>query len=227
MPKTVNVNFRRLEETREHLKTIQSVLNSGGVIAFPTDTYYGLGANPTNAEAVDRVFFIKRRPFHKPILVLAASRRQLNDLVEEIAPDAEKLIQTLWPGPITLLFKASPRLPGNLTAGTGKIGVRLPANGFASKLIARIGHPLTASSANISGSKNIQTARGARQALGASVDLIVDGGPAPGGKESSVLDATLSPPLLLREGAVAKEEIEAVLNKPICVQLSAVGGARN
>lgn len=215
MPKIVNIDFSRFGNTQNHLQTIRTVLQSSGVIAFPTDTFYGLGANPLDEKAVEKIFTIKQRSPGKPILTLVASMGQLHTLAAKITPDAEKLIETLWPGPLTLLFRARPHLPPNLTAGSGKIGVRLPANDLTLKLIEIAGHPLTAPSANFSGTKNLKTAEEVQKSLGETVDLIVDGGPTPGRKESSILDTTVSPPELLREGEITKEEIEAVTKKTI------------
>lgn len=227
MSKIVKIDFNRREETRKILETVRAVLESKRVIAFPTDTFYGLGVNPMDEEAVAGIFIIKRRPSHKPLLVLVASLKQLDSLIGEITPDAKKLIRSLWPGALTLLFKASPRLPKNLTAGSGKIGVRLPANDFTLKFIESIGHPLTAPSANISGAENIRTAQGVHRALGSKIGLIVNGGPAPGEKESTVLDTTLSPPEILREGEVSKEQIETVLKKTVkCSAPSAFSNRR-
>ncbi|MFQ5672363.1 MAG: L-threonylcarbamoyladenylate synthase [Nitrospinales bacterium] len=215
MPKIVSIDFRHPEKAQPALKTIRGVLEAGGVIAFPTDTFYGLGADPGNERAVKKIFRIKRRPAHKPLLILVASRKQAAAVVEEIPPDAETLMQALWPGPLTLLLRARPVLPQSLTAGSGKIGVRLPASPFARQLIEHLGHPLTAPSANISGAENIRTATEVRQALGSTLDLIVDGGPTPGGKASTILDTTLSPPELLREGQITREHIETILGKSV------------
>ena len=221
MAKIIRVDIQHQEQ--EALETIKGVLCDGGVIAFPTDTFYGLGANPFNERAVANIFKSKNRSPHNPILVLIGSLKQLDQLACDISPDAKKLIQHLWPvqrdakprlegsGPLTLLFKALPHLPRNLTAGTGKIGVRLPDHDFSRRLIAYIDHPLTASSANLSNHPNARTAEEVNASLGTSIDLIINGGQTAGGKESTVLDTTVSPPKLIREGAISKEQIEDIL----------------
>jgi L-threonylcarbamoyladenylate synthase len=214
MPEIIKIDLNDATIFRSQMVKIKRVLNLGGVMAFPTDTFYGLGATPFNREAVARIFKIKQRAKDKPLLTLVASAYQTNIMAREIIPTAEILTDKLWPGPLTILFSARPDLPSQLTAGSGKIGVRQPANEMVCKLLSGIGFPITATSANISGGENITTALEAEKVLGDQVDLIVDGGPTPGGKESTVLDVTLSPPLLVREGAVSREEIDAVLETP-------------
>ena len=216
MVQIIRVDFQQPKFTRESIETIKGVLCRGGVIAFPTDTFYGLGANPFNELAVAHIFKIKNRAPQKPILVLIASMKQLDLLASEVTPEAARLMQSLWPGPLTLLFKALPHLPKKLIAGTGKIGVRLPAHEFLHHLIEGIGHPITATSANISGRPSARTADELVNCQ-AEIDLIVDGGMTSGGKESTVLDTTVSPPILLREGAISKAQIEAVLNMEVTV----------
>lgn len=214
MPEKIKIDLNDNKAFRTQMIKIKRVLNLGGVMAFPTDTFYGLGANAFNRTAVSRIFKIKQRSEEKPLLTLVASAYQANTMTEEIIPAAEVLINKLWPGPLTILFSARPGLPSQLTANSGKIGVRQPANEMVCKLLSGIGFPITATSANISGAENMTTADEVEKILGDKVDLIVDGGPTPGGKESTVLDVTLSPPLIVREGAVTRENIEAALGTP-------------
>ncbi len=214
MPEIIKIDLNDEAVFRSQMVKIKRVLNLGGVMAFPTDTFYGLGATAFNRKALSKIFKIKQRAKDKPLLTLVASAYQANTLAQEIIPTAEILIDKLWPGPLTILFSARPDLPSQLTANSGKIGVRQPANEMVRKLLSGIGFPITATSANISGGENITTAQEVEEALGSQIDLIVDGGPTPGGKESTVLDVTLSPPLLVREGAVTREEIDAVLETP-------------
>jgi L-threonylcarbamoyladenylate synthase len=214
MPKIIKIDLNDETVFRSQMVRIKRVLNLGGVMAFPTDTFYGLGVTAFNRNAVSRVFKIKQRTRDKPLLTLVASAYQVNTMTQEIIPTAEILMDKLWPGPLTILFSALPNLPSQLTANSGKIGIRQPANERVQKLLSGIGFPITATSANISGAKNITTAEEVETVLGDQVDLIVDGGSTPGGKESTVLDVTLSPPLLVREGAISREEIDAVLETP-------------
>jgi L-threonylcarbamoyladenylate synthase len=209
MAKVLQVDFE--QPNAKSIVNIQSVLNSGGVIAFPTDTFYGLGADPFNPDAVSRIFQIKQRPADKPLLVLIHSLDQLANLTQEVTDNARKLIEHFWPGPLTLIFKAAPGLPDVLTAGTGTIGIRLPHHPFTRRLLESLDRPLTAPSANISGEKELSTAAEVEQVLGTQLDLIVDGGSAPGEKLSTLLDSTTEPPTLLREGALSCSDLESVL----------------
>lgn len=211
MAKVLQIDFEHPSSSSVAIDDIQSVLNSGGVIAFPTDTFYGMGADPFNSDALSKIFQIKQRPSDKPLLVLIHSRDQLEDLTGEITDNARKLMEHFWPGPLTLIFKAVPGLPDALTAGTGTIGIRMPGHTFTCKFLEMLERPLTAPSANISGSGELSTAQQVEDALGGKLDMIVDGGPAPGGKPSTVLDTTTNPPTLIREGAISRKELESVL----------------
>jgi len=197
------------------------ILDAGGVIAFPTDTFYGLGADPADEAALVRVFAAKGRPPGKPLLVLVASPGQAAELAETSTPAAEKLIPAFWPGPLTLVFKARKGLPEILTAGTGTVGLRQPGNDFTLRLLRALGRPLTATSANKSGQPSPRTAGEAAALLDGGVDLVVDAGPTPGGRESTLLDLTVSPPRLLREGAVSRQRIEQALGGPVATTGSA------
>ncbi|MCH8932534.1 MAG: threonylcarbamoyl-AMP synthase [Nitrospinae bacterium] len=211
MANVLRIDFESPEASRKTLETIQSVLDSGGVIAFPTDTFYGLGADPFNPEAISKIFRIKQRPADKPLLVLIHSPDQVDRLTDQITPLAKLLMRSFWPGSLTLLFKAAPGLPSELTAGTGKVGVRLPAHLFTLQLLEGLDCPLTAPSANISGHKEPTALWEFPSTLGEELDLLVDGGPAPGGKPSTILDATTNPPILVREGAVSRKDLQLIL----------------
>ena len=215
MAKIIQIPINSPQIDREPLEEVLSILKSGGVIGFPTDTYYGLGANPSNAQAVENIFKVKNRSVDKPILILVSSRKQVESVAEGIDLETYNLMNALWPGPLTLVLKAKSHLPRALTAGTGTIGVRLPDHLFTHRLIEATQHPLTAPSANLSGQNNPTTAREVEQALGNRIPLIIDSGPTPGGKASTVLDLHQSPPRLLRRGQVSLEQIEAVLKKSI------------
>ncbi len=211
MANVLQVDFEQPNTSSKAIQDIQSVLNSGGVIAFPTDTFYGLGADPFNPNALSKIFQIKQRPADKPLLVLIHSLDQLSDLGQELTDNARKLMERFSPGPLTLIFKAAPELPDALTAGTGTIGVRLPDHPFTRRLLETLGRPLTAPSANISGTGELRTAQEVTSSLEDKLDLIVDGGPAPGGKSSTVLDTTTNPPTLVREGALSRGDLESVI----------------
>jgi L-threonylcarbamoyladenylate synthase len=187
------------------------ILRGGGVLAFPTETFYGLGADARNEAAVDKVYRIKGRDFRNPISVIISDDRCLPSLVEGIPKAAGILMQNFWPGPLTIVFRASPSTLPRLTGGTDKIGVRVSSHPLARLLAAGLAGPLTATSANPSGGPECTTAGAVIQSLHPSPDAFIDGGPTPGGAGSTILDVTVSPPRILREGAIAREQILKVL----------------
>jgi len=203
---------------KDHTNRIRNILEDGGVIAFPTDTYYGLGVNPFNRKGIRRIFEIKSRRANKPLLVLVASEAQIDQLVQNRSQQANRLIKEFWPAPLTLIFNAVPELPDILTANTGKVAIRLPGNKWTRRLVKAVGCPLTATSANRDNEANLQTAEEVEQTFGTEIDLIIDPGPAPGGKVSTLLDTTVSPPVLIRRGAVTQQEIE--LSTKECILVS-------
>ena len=211
MANVLQIDFEQPDTCKKAIENIQSVLNTGGVIAFPTDTFYGLGADPLNPNALSKIFQIKQRPSDKPLLVLIHSLDQLAGLTAEVNDNARKLMEHFWPGPLTLIFKATPGLPDVLTAGTGTIGIRLPGHPFTRKLLAALDRPLTAPSANISGAGEPLSAQEVKNELGDGLSLIVDGGPTPGGKPSTLLNTTTNPPTLIREGGLSRSVVESVL----------------
>jgi L-threonylcarbamoyladenylate synthase len=187
------------------------VLQRSGLIAIPTETFYGLGVNPFDARAVDRLRAVKGREDAKPILVLVASINDLSAFVEHVPPAASLLIEGFWPGPLTILFPARASLPHALTAGTGLVGMRVSSCRPLCELLARVG-PLTGTSANRAGAAPARTAEAVQQALGDAVDLILDAGPTPGGLPSTVVDAHNSL-RIVREGAIERSVIEARLHQ--------------
>jgi L-threonylcarbamoyladenylate synthase len=187
------------------------IVRDGGVIAMPTDSFYALGASVVDEAAVHRVCEIKGRDGQKPVLVLIADRSQLDALVARIPPAAAVLMNRFWPGPLTIVLPASPRLPAALTAGTGTVGVRLPAQPLLGKLLRAAG-PLTGTSANRSGAPPLRTALDVERSLGDDVDLILDGGPATAALPSTVVVAT-GTVRVLREGPIGRAAIEEVLSR--------------
>jgi L-threonylcarbamoyladenylate synthase len=188
-----------------------SVIQGGGLVAIPTETFYGLGVNPFDARAVDRLRAAKGRDDAKPILVLVGSVNDLPSFVEHVPPAASMLIEAFWPGPLTILFPARASLPMTLTVGTGLVGIRLSSCGPLCDLLTRIG-PLTGTSANRAGAAPARTADAVQQALGDVVDLILDAGPTPGGSPSTVVSARDSV-TMVREGAIERSVIEARLRR--------------
>jgi L-threonylcarbamoyladenylate synthase len=192
-------------------RQVASVLQRSGLIAIPTETFYGLGVNPFDARAVDRLRAVNGREDAKPILVLVASINDLSAFVEHVPPAASLLIEGFWPGPLTILFPARASLPHALTAGTGLVGMRVSSCRPLCELLRRVG-PLTGTSANRAGAAPARTAEAVQQALGDAVDLILDAGPTPGGLPSTVVDAHHSL-RIVREGALERSVIEARLHQ--------------
>lgn len=184
-------------------------VQSGAVIAVPTETYYGLGVNPFDAAAVGRLLAVKGRPDGKPILILIGEQGQLEDLVASVPPVARVLMEAYWPGPLTLVLPAGAKLPVSVTAGTGTVGVRHTSCGPLAELLRHTG-PLTGTSANRSGEPPVRTAAAVEQTLGAMVDVIVDGGTTPGGLASTVLDVC-DGVRMVREGPIDRQMLQRTL----------------
>jgi L-threonylcarbamoyladenylate synthase len=184
------------------LERAAEVLRRGGVIAFPTETFYGLGADALRPAAVARVRRLKGRPDDKPLLLLVDSIEMVEALVTTVTPAARALMARHWPGPLTLVLPARPHLPAEVTAGTGTVGVRVSPHAVARGLVRAFGGPVTAPSANLSGAPPPTTAARAAAGLAGDVDLALDAGPTAGGPPSTVLDVTAEPPRVIRQGAV-------------------------
>ena len=192
------------------LGQILSFLRAGGVIGFPTDTAYALGADPFNEGAVRRIFEIKRRPETKPILLIASTVAMAGS-VAYLSRTALALAERFWPGPLTMIVPARDSVPPVVTAGSGNVGLRLPAADFARRLIDAFGKPITATSANLSGMPSTVTAAEVREQLGDSIDMLVDGGELPERGGSTLLDMTVTPARILREGPIRAAQLSAVL----------------
>jgi L-threonylcarbamoyladenylate synthase len=180
----------------------RDVIFAGGVIVYPTDTFYGLGADPGNAAAIRKLFAIKDRQHDLPILLLIKDAGQVRNWAAEIPAKAEELMRQHWPGPLTLVFKAKEYVLPELTAGAGTIGLRVPGSALTVRLLAFLGTALTGTSANTSGGPSPRTAEEAMEAVGSEVDLIVDGGRTAGGKPSTVADVSAGQVVVIREGAI-------------------------
>jgi len=191
----------------DHIVATSQIIKNGGVIVFPTQYLYGLGADALNAKAVNRVFEIKHRSYLKPLLILIPHRKDLTKLVQHVSLAAENIMNCFWPGAVTLIFKAKDTLPTNLTAGTGKVGIRMPQHPVALALSKAVGVPLTATSANIAGDSGCSTVSDIDPRISEKVDLILDAGPLKGGIGSTVVDVTVDPPKILREGAILAKDI--------------------
>jgi L-threonylcarbamoyladenylate synthase len=201
-----------VEMSLDILKRIEEgigILRSGGVVAYPTDTVYGLGASMDSAEAVARVFEVKSRPRHMSLPLLVADEAQMASLAAGITPLAHRLIEAFLPGAVTLVFQASPCVPDYLRTPEGTIALRIPNHPVPLALIAGIGMPIIGTSANLSGRPNPLTAAEVKDQLGDRIELIIDGGRC-SGTESTIIDVTKAVPVILRKGAVSLSEIEKV-----------------
>jgi len=183
------------------------VIRSGGVLAYPTDTLYGLGVDPRDPRAVQRLFALKGRQADQPILLLLPDAGAVKDWAAAVTPQAERLMQRFWPGPLTLVFTAQAGVARELTAGTGTIGLRVPGSAITRQLLAFLGTALTGTSANRSGAKDPETAAQVLETLGAGVDLVLDGGRTAGARPSTVVDVRTDTPLVIREGAIRSGDI--------------------
>jgi len=212
MPVLLKINPAKPDENV--IAEVVGILKRGGVVAYPTETFYGLGADANNEAAVGKIFRIKGRNFRNPIAVIVDSEQGAIPLAEEIPAAGRILMQKFWPGPLTLLFRAAPSISASLTGGTGKIGVRVSSHPLARLLARGVAGPLTATSANLSGRPECISAGEVACALGKRVDAVIDGGTTPGGLGSTILDITAFPPLILREGAVPAALIFRALGLP-------------
>lgn len=178
------------------------IISQGGVIAFRTDTFYGLGADPFNAKAVARIKELKGREENKPILLLLADISEVDRFIADRSNEFEEVAKKFWPGPLTIVGHAVANLPAEITAGTGTVGVRVPADDSVRDLVRQCGGALTATSANPSGREPARSAEEVREYFGDRVDLVVDGGEVTATEPSTVIDVTTSPPRVLRQGAI-------------------------
>lgn len=187
------------------------IISSGGVIAFRTDTFYGLGADPFNKVALQRIWELKGRADNKPILLLISDRDELDRFVGKKSHLFELVAKGHWPASLTLIGPARPELPTELTAGTNSIGVRLPDDEGVRGFVRMCGGALTATSANVSGRPPARQAQEVENYFSAGIDLIIDGGEVTATEPSTVLDLSGSEPRLVREGAVSRQELAEIL----------------
>ncbi len=196
--------------SKEAYKSAGEILKDGGIVAFPTDTVYGLGAVYTNKEAVTKIFEAKGRDEGKPLSILISDISEVSLLTDEISPKAKKLMEKYWPGALTLIFKKKDGIPDNVTAGGNTIGIRMPKSEAARNIIKEAGAPLATPSANTSGKRSAISAKDVLEDLDGKIDMLVDGGTADIGIASTVVDTTTEPLKILREGSITKEMIENI-----------------
>jgi L-threonylcarbamoyladenylate synthase len=203
-----------VSQTTESLLRISDLIAQGGLIAFRTDTFYGLGADPFNRDAVQRIKQLKGREENKPILIVLSERPEVTRFIAERTPAFDLLAGRFWPGPLTLIGHALAELPAEITAGTKTVGVRLPDDDRVRALVRACGGALTATSANPSNEKPARTAQEVFSYFGNGVDLIVDDGDAVTDQPSTVVDVCDVEPRLIREGIISWSRIQIELVKP-------------
>lgn len=197
------------------VERVVASLNAGGVAALPTDTFYGLAVDPVNLRAVERIYEIKMRARHKPLSLLISETAQAYGLARDIDTAFDRLAERFWPGPLTIVVKAGARLPLRVTAHTGNVALRVPEAAIPRAIVARLGVPITATSANLSGRPECTHARGVMEQLGDQIPLIVDGGPTARSVATTIVDLSGggSSWMILREGAIPTHEIALTLHR--------------
>lgn len=212
MERTVKYELTKVVKAsnKEGMMDAANHLLDGEVVGFPTETVYGLGANALNAQAVDKIFEAKGRPGDNPLIVHIYDKSQIDELVSEITPLAQKLINAFMPGPITIIMPKSDKIPDNVTAGLNSVGIRMPIHGVASEFLKMCNCPVAAPSANLSGSPSPTKASHVYSDMNKYIYAIVDGGDSDYGLESTVVDATSDVPVILRPGAITQKQIDEV-----------------
>jgi len=203
----IHLRVRPSSLTSEDLVPAVSALHSGGIVAFPTETFYGLAVDPRSALAVRRIFALKQRPPDQPLPLIAGGIEQIDDHVGTMTPLARRLASHAWPGPLTVIIPASPRLCEDVHLSTGRVAVRVSAHPVARALAQSAGHAITSTSANFSGDPPAATPERVVVSFAEGIDVLVDAGATPAGLPSTIVDATGSAPILVRAGAVPWERV--------------------
>jgi len=196
-------------DMREQIERGIAILKQGGLVAFPTDTVYGLGGSAYNEPAVKRLYRLKQRPEARPLPILVADMVQMTEVAGVLPPVARKLADSFLPGALTLVLPRSARVPDVITGGK-TVAVRIPAHPVAIALIRGLGSPIVGTSANLSGRPSALTAEEVYSQFGDRLGLVIDGGRCPGGRESTIVDVTGAKPRVLREGAISRQQLEQV-----------------
>ncbi len=208
--------LQRVDPQRPDEATIAraaEILRGGGLVAFPTETVYGLGANALDPAAVDRIYAAKGRPSFNPLIVHVADADHVLDVAAAWPDNAERLARAFWPGPLTLVLPKRPEVPSSVTAGLDTVAVRVPSHPVARALLVAAGIPIAAPSANRSSEVSPTTGAHVEKSLGDAVDLILDAGPTLVGIESTVVDLTFDPPAILRPGIITREDLALVIGE--------------
>lgn len=221
---TERIIIEENDHLEELLKKPAEILKYGGLVAFPTETVYGLGANALNEEAAKKIYAAKGRPSDNPLIAHIADFKDLDSLVLTISETGRKLMKAFWPGPLTLIFPKSDRVPYGTTGGLDTVAVRMPSDPVASALIRLSGVPVAAPSANTSGRPSPTTADHVWQDMNGKIEMIVDGGAVGIGVESTIVDVSEEEPMILRPGAITREMISEVLGREILLDPAITSG---
>ena len=200
-------------EDEEIYREAGAIIREGGLVAFPTETVYGLGGNGLSGASSAKIYAAKGRPSDNPLILHIAGMEELPALVSDIPDAAKRLAETFWPGPMTLIFRKSSLVPPETTGGLDTVAVRMPSHPAAQRFIRAAGVPIAAPSANLSGRPSPTTAKHVREDLDGRIDMILDGGPADIGLESTIIDVTEETPVILRPGYIGREALETLLGK--------------
>jgi len=207
------ININPIHPEKDKIKEAVECIKRGKIVAFPTDTVYGLGVDGENKEAINRLYRVKKRPENKPFVLFIIEKGELLRFAKIIPFSAQKLINEFWPGPLTLIFQANTSCPPDLVSKEGKIGIRFPSHPIPQQIIREGRILLATTSANPSGKVNSLKMEQISKSIREEIDLIIDGGSALLGVVSTIVDTTSSPPYLIREGWITREEIEKVCGK--------------
>jgi L-threonylcarbamoyladenylate synthase len=188
-------------------------LREGKVVAYPTETFYGLGVDVTNEKAIKKLYDLKRRDYGLPVAILVTDKAMLEDYVEKVTEPVNNLIKAFWPGPLTILFPAGPKISKSLTTNTGKIGVRISSHPVATALVREFGKPLTTTSANLSGYPASLSTRHVQKYFKDKIDCIVNGGECEPSRGSTVVDITEETMAIIRDGAIPAEQVIKVFQQ--------------
>lgn len=207
----VKISSKLNKKDLENIKKAGQILKDGGLVSFPTETVYGLGANGLDEEAVKKIYQAKGRPSDNPLILHISSKNQVEDLAKDISEDARICMDKFWPGPITLIFKKKDLVPALISGGLDTVAVRMPSHEIANRIIKEANLPIAAPSANTSGRPSPTRAQHVEEDLFGKIDMIVDGGSSGIGLESTVLDLSGEKPIILRPGKITVEEIRKIL----------------
>ena len=203
------LSYSQIDETM--IEEAGRIIRKGGLVAFPTETVYGLGGDALNPESSKKIYAAKGRPSDNPLIVHIADKRGLYRIVREVPEKAKKLMEAFWPGPLTMIFFKKDLVPGATTGGLDTVAVRMPSDRIAAAFIRAAGGFVAAPSANVSGRPSTTTAAHVEEDLSGRIEMILDGGQAVIGLESTIVDMSVEPPVILRPGAVTEEMMEAVI----------------